>query len=548
MEAPDPQPAGSAHGRIQRSVAISAAILMLGSVLSRALGLVREQLAAGYFGAGDEIAAFTVADNLQTLLFDLMVSGALQAALIPVLAQLVLPDRMDRGELRRVGGALVTWVAAATGLLALLGMLLAPQIVTGLIWFSGEEAARGEEARELTVRLVRIVMPASALLGLGTVLQAMLHALGAVTAPALSTAIRNVSIIAGMILLADTLGVESMAWGTLAGAALIVVVQLWPLYRYRALPVPNLDLGHPAIRRMGVLYLPVFAGLLVNSVAVVVDRGLAWGAGELAVGAMRYATTLVQLVLGLIAAAMSLASLPLLSRHFSERNERAFESTLSRVMGMVTVLILPATVGLAVLAGPIAALLFGHGATGVAGVDAITIALLGYLPGTLAAAYDQVLIFAFYARQDTRTPVLVGVMAVGVYFVAAFSLVGRYGMMGLVIANSLQFIAHVLVMWWAIRRSGIQPFGPAFVHSLRGSVMGAVAMAASVLVLYLLLTRVAGLGTGIDASLPVQIAQVAVPAFAGAIVYGLVLRFTGVRELADLQEAVSRRLGRGTRS
>lgn len=517
---------------------------MVGSVLSRVLGLIREQLAAGYFGAGDEIAAFTVADNLQTLLFDLMVSGALQAALIPVLAQLVIPTRMEQHELRRVGGALVTWVLVASGLLALAGMIFAPQVVTGLIWFSGEDSARGDEVRDLTVRLVRIVMPASALLGLGTVLQAMLHALGAVTAPALSTAVRNFSIIVGMVFLAEALGVESMAWGTLVGAGAIVALQLWPLYRHDALPIPNLDLGHPAIRRMGVLYLPVFAGLLVNSVAVVVDRGLAWGAGELAVGAMRYATTLVQLVLGLIAAAMSLASLPMLSRHFSDGNDRAFASTLSRVMGMVTVLILPATVGLALLAGPISALLFGHGATGPEGVDAITMALLGYLPGTLAAAYDQVLIFAFYARQNTRTPVLVGMLAVGVYFIAAFSLVGPYGMMGLVIANSIQFIVHALVMWWAIRQLGVQPFGPSFLHSLRGSATGTVAMAVAVFGAVMLLTGLAGLESAIDAPLAGRIMSVAVPAGIGAVIYATVLRLTGVRELVDLQLAVTSRLGK----
>jgi putative peptidoglycan lipid II flippase len=270
--------AGSGRERVRRSVTVSAAILMVGSVLSRVVGLVREQLAAGYFGTGDEIAAFTIADNLQTLLFDLMVSGALQAALIPVLAQLVLPDRMRHDELRRVGGALVTWVLVGMGVLALLGVLLAPQVVTGLVWFAGAEAGRGDEARELTVRLVRIVMPAAALLGLGTVLQAMLHALGDVTAPALSTAARNVSVIVAMVLLANAIGVESMAWGTLAGAAVIVALQLWPLARHGALPVPNLHLGHPAIRRMGALYLPVFVGLVVSSAAVVIDRGLAWGA------------------------------------------------------------------------------------------------------------------------------------------------------------------------------------------------------------------------------------------------------------------------------
>lgn len=544
MSAPDPNPAGASHGRPQRSIALSAAILMLGSVLSRVLGLVREQLAAGYFGAGDDIAAFTIADNLQTLLFDLMVSGALQAALIPVLAQLVIPESLDRSELRRVGGALVTWVILGTGVLAIVGMLFAPQVVAGLVWFSGDEAARGAEARELTIRLVRIVLPAAALLGLGTALQAMLHALGAVTAPALATAVRNLSIIVAMVLLADAIGVESMAWGTLAGAGLIVVLQLWPLARHNALPVPNLDLWHPAMRRMAILYIPVFAGLLVNSLAVVVDRGLAWGAGELAVGAMRYATTLVQLVLGLIAAAMSLASLPMLSRHFSAGDERAYASTLARVLGMVTVLILPATAGLAVLARPIVTLIFGHGAMGDDGIDAITIALLGYLPGTLAAAYDQVLIFAFYARHNTRTPVLVGVLAVLVYFAVAFSLVGPLGMPGLVIANSVQFIAHALVMWWAIRQTGVQPFGAEFTHSLRGAVVSTIAMSVVVGVVYLGLTHLGGIATGLDASIVAQIAQVSIPAFVGGVVYGLLLRWAGVRELADLLHVARSRIGR----
>src|SRR5665811_133308 len=472
-----------------------------------------------------------------------MVSGALQAALIPVLAHLVLPDRATNHELRRVGGALVTWALLATGVFSVLGIVFAPGIVSGLVWIAGDDAARGAEVRELTVRLVRIVMPAAALLGVGTALQAMLHALGAVTAPALSTAVRNASIIVGMIVLADAIGVESMAWGTLAGSVAIILVQLVPLHRHRALPVPNLDLRHPAIRRMGVLYLPVCAGLLVSSAAVVVDRGLAWGAGEYAVGAIRYATTLVQLVLGLVAAAMSLASLPALSRHFSAGNAAGFNSTLSRVMGMVTVLILPATAGLAVLASPIAALLFGHGETGEAGTHAITIALLGYLPGTLAAAYDQILIFAFYARQNTLVPVLVGVVAVGVYFIVAFGLVDRYGMMGLVIANSAQFVVHALVMWWAIGRLGVNPFGAGFRHTLRGAAIGAAAMAVVVFLV----------ASGFDAALTMgesvagEVIQVVIPACVGALIYVAVLRMMRVTELTVIVDTVRGRFVRPTK-
>lgn len=429
-------------------IALAALILMLGNVLSRVLGLVREQLAAGLFGTGDDIAAFTVADNLQTLLFDLLASGALQAALIPVLAQWAAPHLGQRHELKRIGGTLVIGVTAVVGFAVVIGYVYAPNVVDALISISGDAEARGPETVELTIQLVRIVLPAALLLCVATVLQAMLYAIEKVTAPALSTAVRNLAIVSVTALFGARWGVEAMAWGTVIGAALIIVIQIPPLIRHGIMPVPAFDWRHPALRQMAALYVPVFLGLLVNSIAVIVDRGLAWGAGEDAVGAMRYATTLVQLTLGIVAAAISLAALPTLARHFQANDDTAFRQTLGRALAMVTVLIFPATFALATLSDPISRLLFGYGATTEVGVNHITWALLGYLPGTLMAAYDQVLIFAFYSRQNTRLPVVIGVLAVGVYFIVAFSLVNSLGMMGLVLANSAQFIFHTIVIWW----------------------------------------------------------------------------------------------------
>lgn len=433
-------------------IAIAALILMLGNVFSRVLGLVREQLAAGLFGTGDEIAAFTVADNIQTLLFDLLASGALQAALIPVLAQWASKSLGEQREIRRVGGTLLIGVTLVVGLAVLIGEFYAGNVVNALILISGDEEARGPETVELTIRLVRIVLPAALLLCIATVLQAMLYSIERVIAPALSTAVRNLAIVTVTALFGARWGVEAMAWGTVIGAALIIVIQIPPLIRNGIKPVPAFDWKHPALRQMGALYVPVFLGLIVNSVAVIVDRGLAWGAGENALGAMRYATTLVQLTLGIVAAAISLAALPTLSRHFQANDGIAFRGTLGRALTMVTMLIFPATFALATLSDPISRLLFGYGATTEVGVSQISLALLGYLPGTLMAAYDQVLIFAFYSRQNTRIPVVIGVAAVGVYFLVAFSLVNQFGMMGLVLANSAQFIFHTLVIWWFGRK------------------------------------------------------------------------------------------------
>jgi putative peptidoglycan lipid II flippase len=511
-------------------------ILMLGNVLSRVLGLVREQLAAGLFGTGDAIAAFTVADNIQTLLFDLLASGALQAALIPVLAQWAAPKSGSRGTLV-IGASLVV------GALVCIGMLFAPNVVDALVLISGDSGARGPETLDLTVRLVRIVLPAALFLSIGTVLQAILYAIERVTAPALSTAARNAMIVLFTGMFGSFWGIEAMAWGTLAGAVMIVVIQIPPLVRNGVLPKPAFDYRHPALRQMGALYIPVFLGLVFNSAAVIVDRGLAWGAGEDAIGAMRYATTLVQLTLGIVAAAISLAALPTLSRHFQSGDSMAFRTTLGRALVMVTVLIFPAVCGLAALSSPIADLLFGYGATDDDGLRHISLALLGYLPGTLAAAYDQVLIFAFYARQNTRLPVAIGVMAVLVYFVVAFSLVDALGMMGLVLANSAQFIAHMAVIWYF----GTKHFGwlpsPRLRVLIPNCALAAGVAAGAGWSLWFALSRVVPEATGL-ADIAIRIGLVMVPMLLVMAIYVPWIARICPAEVATIRRAIGGKLAR----
>lgn len=525
-------------------IALAAIVLMLGNILSRVLGLVREQLAAGLFGTGDAIAAFTIADNIQTLLFDLLASGALQAALIPVLAQWAAPESRSREELRRIGGTLVTGAFVVVGTLVAIGMLFAPSVVDGLVWFSGDTAARGPETVELTVRLVRIVLPAALLLSIATVLQAILYAIERVTAPALSTAVRNATIVLFTALFGSLWGVEAMAWGTLIGALAIVLIQLPPLVRNGVLPRPAFDIRHPALRQMGVLYVPVFLGLLVNTIAVVVDRGLAWGAGEYAIGAMRYATTLVQLTLGIIAAAISLAALPTLSRHFQTGDATAYRTTLGRALVMVTVLIFPATFGLAALSAPITELLFGYGATSDEGLRHIWMALLGYLPGTLAAAYDQILIFAFYARQNTRLPVAIGVMAVLVYFAVAFSLVDAFGMMGLVLANSAQFIVHALVIWHFGRKRFGWTASPRLSFLIPRCAVAAGVAAGAGWALWFGLSRLMPDASGV-ADTATRVSLVAIPMLLVVVIYLPWVTRLCPSEVALIQQAVTGKLPGG---
>jgi putative peptidoglycan lipid II flippase len=519
-------------------IAGAALIIMLGNVLSRVLGMAREQLAAGLFGTGDRIAAFTVADNVHTLLFDLLISGMLQAALVPVLAQWTAPDAATREELRRICGALLTLAVLVVGTMVVIGVIFAPAVVDAMTAIGGGADERGAETTALTVTLVRMILPAVFFLAIGVVLMGILYALGRVTAPALSIGVRNAAIVASIVVFSGALGVKSMALGVVAGGIAIAAMQIPPLRRAGALPKPNLDFAHPAVRRVLWLYVPIFLGLLANTVAVVVDRNLAWGAERDALGAMRYATTLVQLVLGLVAAAISLAALPSLSRHFAAGDEASFQATLGRALAMVTVLIVPAVFGLAAISRPTVDLLFRHGETSGEGAHLIVVALLGYLPGTLFAAYDQVLIFAFYARQNTRAPVLVGIGAIGVYFAVALALVDALGMLGLVLANSAQFVAHALVMYW-LARQAFGAVGGSWLRRVAIPCLGAgLGMAVLSLGMWVALENLLPEGDSAAAHLVREGMLVVVPVTMGGLVYVTVLHRWGLEEMAVLRRAV----------
>ena len=303
------------------AIATATAIIFFGSLASRILGLVREQLAAREFGAGNDIAAFTVADNLNTLIYDLLASGLTQSALVPVLAVMVVSVAATRSELRKSTGALLGLGLLVSGVLTVLGMLFAPQLVGLMTNLAGNGAARGTQITELAVESLRIVLPSLVFLTAATILTASLYALEKPIGPSLGFTARNAVIVISILLLGDRLGVRSMAVGVVVGAVLLTLVQLVSLQRQHALPELSLDFRNPAVSRVLRLYVPVFLGLIVSSGVVILDRNLAWSAEQDAVGAMRFATALVQLILGLVAAAVSLAALPGLSRAHSRNDE-----------------------------------------------------------------------------------------------------------------------------------------------------------------------------------------------------------------------------------
>jgi len=450
------------------ALARSASLLSIGAVASRILGLVREMVIASYFGATGLVSAFTVAGTVPKMLYDFLVGGMLSAALVPVLSDYARVDRdrepgPEKGdppakvtetgpnpELVRLVGALLSLAVVSLAGLALLMFVFAPQVAALL---AGGLDDFDPTLLPLTSRLLRLMAPVVWLLSMAGLLTTVLFALQRFSLPALASALYNLGIVVAAPLLAGHIGIASLAVGVLAGSILQFGLMAWDVRR--AGLRFTVEWSHPALARIVRLYLPIAAGLIVAQFQVGLDRRLASGTGVQSIAWMSKATTLQQLPLGMISVAISLAALPRLSQQFAAGDEGAYRATLARGLRMVIVLIVPLLVGLGLLAEPAVRVLFERGQFTAADTAQVQSALHIYLVGALFAAIDFPLIYAFYARNDTLLPALVGVLSVLVYAAIAFVLLEGLGFLGLVWADTAKQGAHAVVMlgllYWKLK-------------------------------------------------------------------------------------------------
>lgn len=449
---------------------------MFGNVVSRILGLVREQVIAILFGASGLTSAFVAALTVPTMIYDLLIGGAISAALIPVFSDYA--EQEDKDELWRVASIILNFALLILGIATVSMIVLAPQLVW-LLAIGLDQATQAE-----ALRLIRIVLPSVIFLGLSGVTTAILYARQMFIYPAFCVAAFNLGVIVLAVALAPMFGIAALAIGVLAGAILQIILQLPGLRGFRF--SFSLNLRHPGVKRIVSLYGPVALGLIISQIGVIIDRNLASRTGEESMAVMRFATTLVQFPLGLVATATAFAILPTLSRFstaaqmsvngiiVTERREAlisqnstgdssldSYKETLVFGMKLALLAILPATIGLVMLRLPLIRLLFEHGAFNAEGTRLTALAFLCYAPQLPFVAIDQLLIFAFYARKNTLTPMLVGLLGVIVYLVAGLSLIGPLGMPGLVLANTLQNSLHAVVLFALLWRivAGLKGYG-----------------------------------------------------------------------------------------
>ncbi len=428
-----------------RGLLRSASILSIGNMASRMLGLVREMVINAYFGADGQVSAFRVAAQVPTLLYDFLIGGMLSAALVPVLSEQA--QHSNRSSFAHLVGVLITLFSTIL-LLLTIGLELAAPFLAPLLAGGFDQFNPG--LLPLTVTLIRIVAPAVCFFGLAGVLTAVLYALNRFSFPAMATAIYNLGIILAAPLLSQTFGIISLAVGILVGSLAQLCVMLWDLQRAATGWKISFEWRHPALRKILMLYLPNTAALVVALFQVGLDRRLASSTDERSIAWMATATTLQQMPLGLISIAISLAALPKLSQYFAAKDEIAYQTTLTRGLRLVTILIVPLAIILWVLSVPITQLIFERGKFESSDTVQVAQSLHIYLIGMVFAAIDFPLNYAFYARNTTWVPSLVGVLSVVVYIIVAYALLSPLGYLGLVWADTAKQAAHAGFMIFAL--------------------------------------------------------------------------------------------------
>ncbi|MCD4687181.1 MAG: murein biosynthesis integral membrane protein MurJ [Anaerolineae bacterium] len=465
------------------SMARATGVIALGNVASRVLGLVREIILSHLFGAGIAVDAFNLAIIVPRGLYDLLIGGHVNSALVPVLSEYAA--RENRRDLWDLVNALLGIVVVTLSALVLLLEIFAPQIIR----LVAADDATPEVIAQAT-DMLRVTAPALMFLSLFAVVSGLLYALRRFTWPAFASTVFNATIVATTIIFAGTLDITAAAVGWLVGAVVQLALQA-PGLRDARLRINLRNMfAHPGVRRIGWLYLPVMASLALD---VLVNRpfsyNLASGTGEGSISYMTWATTLIQFPQGLVAIAISVAILPTLSRQATDpqlADLSAFKTTLGQGLRLATVLIIPAAVGLFVLAGPVVGLIFEHGEFNARDTATTALALRLYLIGLPFAALDLLLMFAFYARQNTITPAAIGLVALVAYIVVAVVLLPYYSFFALMIADSVKHLIHTGVSAYLLAR-GMGGYGPqrwistAARTTLAAMIMGALTLGVALL-------------------------------------------------------------------
>lgn len=450
------QPASQSESVFRHAGIASFAVL-----LSRISGLVREGVMSRLFGAGAAMDAFIVGFRIPNLTRDLFAEGALSAAFIPTFVDYL--NKKSKEEAAHLVNLVATAIILLVGSLCVLGIFASPWLVALVTGHWVEDAP---EKYTLAVRLTQVMFPFLLLVALAAQAMGVLNSLNQFTVPAFSSTWFNVGSVVFGVLLGFVAGphiglarIEGMAIGVVIGGALQLLWQIPSLYRAGFRFRFAFDWNHPGLRHIFHLMGPAILGgasvqinVLVNTVFATsiddpirgVDGPVAW---------LGYAFRFMQLPLGLFGVAIATATLPAIGRSASSGNMEEFRETLARSLGLVFLLTVPSSVGLILLGPSIVGAIYEGAKFQPYDTQQTARALSFFAIGLAGYAATKVLVPAFYALKDSRTPMYVSIASIAINAGMGYSLVRIIGMghSGLALATSAVALFSFFVLFWLMK-------------------------------------------------------------------------------------------------
>jgi len=435
----------------------STAVVAAMTFLSRILGLARDIIFANYFGVSSGTDAFFVAFKIPNFMRRLFAEGAFSQAFVPVFSE--YKETRSFADLKD----LINHVAGSLGgfllILSIIGSLSAPLLV-----YVFAPGFADETRFQLTADMLAITFPYIFFIALTAFAGGILNSYNKFAVPAFTPVLLNLSLISAALWGADYFEqpVMALAWGVALAGFLQLLFQTPFLAKLKLLPRPQFKRAHEGVRKIQKLMLPAIIGSSVAQINLLLDTIIASFLITGSVTWLYYSDRLVEFPLGVFGIALATVILPSLSKQHANQSPEKFNQTLDWALKLVTLIALPAALGLLLLAGPLLASLFGYGEFSAHDTHMSSLSLMAYALGLPAFIYIKVLAPGFYARQDTKTPMRIGVQAMisnmflNLLFVIPMVMMQFEGPhTGLALATSASAYINAFMLYRGLRQQGI---------------------------------------------------------------------------------------------
>ena len=443
-------------GSKQTGLLRSTGVVSLFTMLSRVLGLTRDVVVANVFGAGGGADAFFVAFKIPNFFRRLFAEGAFNQAFVPVLSEY----RTQR-ELLEVR-LLISYTMGSLGGVLMVISLVCVVFAPAVTFLFAPGFHEMPEKFGLASDMLRLTFPYLLLISLTAMLGSVLNSYGKFAVPAFTPVLLNICLILAALFAAPLMDppIIALAWGVLAAGVVQLVFQFPFVKQINLLSVPRWGWSDPGVKRILKLMLPAIFGVSVAQINLLLDTVLASFLVDGSVSWLYYSDRLMELPLGVFGIAIATVILPSLSRKHSSQSQQAFSQTLDWAVRMVLLIGLPAALALVVLSAPLLVTLFQYGAFSPEDVERASLSLQAYGGGLLGFMLVKVLAPGYFARQDTKTPVKVGIKAMVANMVFNLVLILPLAHVGLALATSLSALLNAFLLWLGLRRQGVYQAQP----------------------------------------------------------------------------------------